>query len=564
MVEGGHLHVASALVGANGSGEGVNISGQRIGQSLSRCDGLVECVVGFAFCHGITRTAEGDSLLCISQSSCQGSLYFGDGFGLNAVLDVFHGGIDTSDECIVVAHAQLSSLSLSYSIVEGKNLGLAGLNRRSYLAGRANLELAIGEELSCVTGIVSICHSELEGGVNRFARIDGEATATATNTFNVEVVVSTSLGSESVEGRFFPSHIAFSIHRTTIDHHSGGDVKVTTRVVACSISYHELGEFVAGQLHLQVMGHFSFPTRLPLRVEEGSGVAIQQGFISTFTRCSFLCVGVELVSAGDIVGVLSVASNVALHILSSGNGGIQFSGLGQLGRHFINRRGLLYGEPRCTIVLLPTRQRVGFINVQPTITRRRAFISISARGAVERGVAIVVSLGVDRSVFLSYSCRSLAVASRAEIQASTYVLNFVLTFCFSLNELPSEAGLVVRGNVGQGDEDALCTHLSAIERDVTRVTVVASVIEHKTGHGFGIGLGIGLRYGELCLGVGGYGGEVELASLLACVGAIRVVSTYRKLDILSIAFPNGKTILLVNGDSAFRGSNLAPLLQTLG
>ena len=491
MVEGGHLHVASALVGANGSGEGVNISGQRIGQSLSRCDGLVECVVGFAFCHGITRTTEGDSLLCIGQSSCQGSLYFGDGLGLNAVFDVFHGGIDTSDECIVVAHTQLGCLCLCHCIVEGKHLGLASRNSGSYLAGRANLELAIGEELSCVTCIVSICHSELEGGVNRFARIDGEATATATNTFNVEVVVSTSLGSESVEGRFFPSHIAFSIHRTTIDHHSGGDVKVTTRVVACSISYHELGEFVAGQLHLQVMGHFSFPTRLPLRVEEGSGVAIQQVGIRTFA--GFLSIGSNLITAGDKVGVLSAASDILLHRLSSGNGSIQFSGLGQLGRHSINHRGLLYGEPRCTIVLLPTRQRVGFINVQPTITRRRTVISIRARGAIERGVAIVVSLGVDRSVFLCHSSRFLIPTSETKEEASTYVLNLELAFGVSLNELPSEAGLVVRGNVGQGDEDALCTHLSAIECDVTRVTVVASVIEHKTGHGFG--LGIGLRYG---------------------------------------------------------------------
>ena len=131
--------------------------------------------------------------------------------------------------------------------------------------------------------------------------------------------------------------------------------------------------------------------------------------------------------------------------------------------------------------------------MQPTITRRRTVISIRARGAIERGVAIVVSLGVDRSVFLCHSSRFLIPTSETKEEASTYVLNLELAFGVSLNELPSEAGLVVRGNVGQGDEDALCTHLSAIERDVTRVTVVASVIEHKTGHGFG--LGIGLRYG---------------------------------------------------------------------
>ena len=236
------------------------------------------------------------------------------------------------------------------------------------------------------------------------------------------------------------------------------------------------------------MRHLSFPTSAPLRVEEGSGVAIQQGFISTFTRCGFLCVGVELVSASDKVGVLSVASDILLHRLSSGNDRIQFSSLGHLGQQFVNRRGLLYGESGCCRTLQPTRQLVAASYVQPRIAR-----AIRTRGAVERGVSIVVSLGVDRSVFLCYSCRGLVVTSDTKEEASAYVLNLVLTFGFSLNELPSEAGLVVRGDVGQGDEDALSTYLSTIESDVTRITVGASVIEHKTRHGFGIG--IGFRYG---------------------------------------------------------------------
>ena len=563
MVHSGHFHVACALVSANSSGEGVNIGGNRIGQSLCRSDGSAKCVVGFAVSHGITRTTKGDGLLCVCQSSIEGFLHFGNRLGLNTVFDVCHGGIDTSDECVVVAHTQLGCLCLCHCIVEGKHLSLASRNRGSHFASRTNLELAIGEVLvvACVN-VVSIGHLELECSINRLARVEGEAARTSTDAFYVKASLGISLSRKGNEGLLGPSHIAFSIHRTTKHVHGCRDVAVTTivvgaSIVACTISYHEFGEFVARQLHLKVVGHLIGPASAPLRVEEGSGVAIEQCLIRTFA--GLLGVGVELVSAGDVVRIFGVASDVFLHGLSSGNGRFQFSCLSQDVQHRVKSTGILYREHRGRSRLRPTRQFVLLIEVQPRITR-----TIVARGAVERSVITIGSLGVNGSVCLSNGFRRLAVTTNAEIQTRTYVLNLVLAFGFSLNELPSEEALVSSGQVGQGNQSTLCTNLITIEADVARVAVVASMIEHEARHGFGIGTGFG--FGEFSLGVGSHGSEGELTSLGRAVRTERNFRTYAKsqvLNVLTIGIPGNRTVFEVFSDDTLRRSDGRPALLAL-
>ena len=190
--------------------------------------------------------------------------------------------------------------------------------------------------------------------------------------------------------------------------------------------------------------------------------------------------------------------------------------------------------------------------------------SIAARGAVERGVAVVISLGINRSVFLCHGCRSLVVAGNAQ-EVACAILDLVLAFGFGLNELPSEECIVGSSKVCLGHKDTLCTCLCTGKTDEAIVAVVAGMIEYEAGHGFRLGLR--LSHGEFSLGVGSHGGEVELTGLGLTISAVRSLFTNGECQILHFcvtSFPNNHTVLSVVSDCTLGGGNVSPALLTLG